>query len=296
MKKFDHLDFLHTKVLKLRTSNVAGRLVHRSGDIDASGDESEISAREIIKELIPAKWGVEQGHLVDSNFNCSPQFDALIFNEIEHPILFKGANGVTYIPFDLCTAIGEVKSTYYASKKPITAFAKALKDTFQTVSRRKIIRNDNLVNPLFRFMIFFNKNDFDLNEFTEAVDSDLYDFMPSCIVFLDFGIVANGPIKYLSLDPPQWMATGFNIHPELSNNNPAFPNGYFYRKVAEDEYTGTVALGYLISFLMEHLKLIDIPPISYIDYVWRPENLRDGIAAVPKRLLPTNGIPIVHAR
>ena len=51
--------------------------VHRS-DIRAAGNEVEITVRDYFKRMLPQKYYVTNGHLIDVNGEVSPQLDLII--------------------------------------------------------------------------------------------------------------------------------------------------------------------------------------------------------------------------
>jgi hypothetical protein len=50
-------------------------MLHGVKDIKASGNEIEISLRTILKELLPNKYNISHGHIVDKDLNISRQYD-----------------------------------------------------------------------------------------------------------------------------------------------------------------------------------------------------------------------------
>src|SRR5262249_49327370 len=96
--------------------------LHKNKDIDAAGDEVEIPVREMLEKRLSGKYYVGHGPIVDSRLVTSRQLDVIIADNANTPVLFKAKNGSEYMPYESVYAIGEAKTAYDNSKKPIQAF------------------------------------------------------------------------------------------------------------------------------------------------------------------------------
>jgi hypothetical protein len=97
-------------------------------DIRAAGNEVEINVREYVKRMLPPRYYVTHGHLIDANGEVSSQLDIIIADNFNIPSLMTTKDGAEYIPVDSVYAIGEIKSTYYKSQDYIQGFSKVLED------------------------------------------------------------------------------------------------------------------------------------------------------------------------
>jgi hypothetical protein len=147
-KAFKINEVYQAEVDRLLNSRNKSRTIHKSGNIAASGDELEEPFRAVLRRRLPSKFFIGHGHIVDQELNVSPQFDVIIADNNATPILFEGENGLQYFPWESVYAIGEVKSTYVESKRPIETFAKNIRTLKQRLKRENTPSN-YLGNDLF---------------------------------------------------------------------------------------------------------------------------------------------------
>lgn len=125
----------HEDVQALLSSRRAGAVIHSTGDIRASGDETEIALRHFLRKRLPQKYLVGHGHVVDRFLTVSPQCDVIIADNSATPVLLEGKDGLQYFPYESVYAIGEVKATYYQSGRPISAFSNTIKEIKENLKR-----------------------------------------------------------------------------------------------------------------------------------------------------------------
>ena len=101
------------------------RLVHES-DIRAAGNNVEQTVRNYLKRMLPPRYYVTHGHLIDSEHRVSPQLDVIIADNFSLPSLLTTEDGTEYVPVTSVLAIGEVKSTYYHAKDYYRRFHNSL--------------------------------------------------------------------------------------------------------------------------------------------------------------------------
>lgn len=97
-------------------------------DIRAAGNEVEMSVRAYLKRMLPSRYYVTHGHLIDINGEVSSQLDVIVADNSNIPSLMTTMDGTEYIPIDSVYAIGEIKSTYYKSEKYIEGFSNVISD------------------------------------------------------------------------------------------------------------------------------------------------------------------------
>ncbi len=177
---FELLKFVQVDAAEIAAARRRGQLIHSTVDIGAAGDEVEIAIRVFLKRRLSLQHYVGHGHIVDSGWHVSRQHDVIISDGTETPILFRGLNGAEYIPFDSTYAIGEVKSTYRASEKPVHVFVEHMNELRAALSRQKtppgyvgngvalpgMTLDDNrpYKNPLFTFMFFVEAGEFTIDQ------------------------------------------------------------------------------------------------------------------------------------
>jgi len=87
------------------------------------GDDSEANWARVLREFLPARYGVAKGQVIDSQGGISDQIDLLIYDAQYTPLLAKTANGDLFVPAEAVYAVFEVKQEInrklleYAGKK-----------------------------------------------------------------------------------------------------------------------------------------------------------------------------------
>ena len=203
------------EVVRLLSARKKSKLIHASGDIDASGDEIEVPFRDFLRRRLPSQYFVGHGHIVDSSLNVSPQYDVIIADNNSTPILFEAENGCQYFPYESVYALGEIKSTYRKQRSPIKNFASNVQKLKDVLKREPtppnyigngitlgtgFTNNEKrpYTNPLFQFMIFFDSGDATrpalANEYCSNADENL----PIISVFLDGKIIVKAELNEIS--------------------------------------------------------------------------------------------------
>jgi hypothetical protein len=281
---FDIKAVYRQEAANLLSSRGKSRLIHSSGDIDASGDEVEVPFREFLRRRLPSQYFVGHGHVVDKSLNVSPQFDVIIADNHATPILFEAENGCQFFPWESVFAVGEVKASYQRGKHPIRTFAGnvaklknqlarlptppsylgngvSLGQGFESSDKREVR------NTLFPFMAFF-----DSGAATQVSLADEYcgasdEYLPVVASFLDGKAVvkaglerAQGGTQLGAIDlDPQHVMERKDVHwTQMNFNNQA--DG------------GAQALVVLMLGLFDHLNrcILMPPPISeYLNAIIR---------------------------
>ena len=179
-------------------------------DIRAAGNEVESAVRDYLKRLLPSRYYVTSGHLIDSGSFVSPQQDVIIADNLGLPSLYTTKDGTEYVPITSVHAIGEVKSTYYQAEEPFNKLHRDL----QQISEmdRPLVENtywnglqpsttivdsvrgskNKYLNNLYAFLICIDGGDFNFERvrgFLSSVDPAL---LPSASVLLNRGVVLYG--------------------------------------------------------------------------------------------------------
>lgn len=194
----------------LLAARTKSQYIHSTKDIDAAGDEVEITARDVLARRLPKRCYVTHGHLVDSDLNVSSQIDVVIADALLSPVLFKGQNGSEYVPVESVYAVGEIKSTYDHSKQPIAEFGEKIEKIKKHFRREEVSPsyvqtggrgleiegiphgNKKVQNPLLSFMLFVNSGDFDVKKLHGIYTSKDISSLPSICCFLDKGVIVFG--------------------------------------------------------------------------------------------------------
>jgi hypothetical protein len=97
--------------------------------------KSRKAVRKFFKRILPGRFNVSQGHLIDRNKVVSPQLDMIISDNTTIPSLMTTSDDTVYIPIDSVFAIAEIKSAFYRSENYITKFSETLKYIREKMTR-----------------------------------------------------------------------------------------------------------------------------------------------------------------
>ena len=253
-------------------------------DIRAAGNEVESAVRDYLKRLLPSRYYVTSGHLIDSGSIVSPQVDVIIADNLGLPSLYTTNDGTEYVPITSVHAIGEVKSTYFQSNRP---FEKLHKD-LQQISEmdRPLVENtywkglqptttitdtvrgsrNKYLNNLFAFLICVDAGDFNFERvkgFLTLADPAL---LPNATVLLDKGAVLYGK----SDDKGGFAFHKYPVEVDQSDYDWCFAEGV----EAEGGSLEGTHLAILYGALVEHLSSSHLDPPSAYRYTARMSAFR----------------------
>jgi len=280
MSKLSNLDIeeiFRQDAQKLVDARKRSKVIHATFDIKASGNEVESAVRDFLRSRMPSNYYVGHGHIVDSNRQTSPQFDVLISDNTFIPILLRANDSTEYFPSESLYAIGEVKSTYEKSKKPIKAFCESLKLVKDKMSRETVFntayngeiknstlmrdmilqRNNKVLNAIYSFMIFVDSEQFNIDDFKDCEKEFGNKYLPNHIIFLDKGIVFYGRITETRML--------FERYPECVDNE---ENEWLLSAFGTDETKEKAGnhLGFLYYNLLEHMNSSLLEPVNLMPY------------------------------
>ena len=185
------------------------RIVHGS-DIRAAGNEVEKAVRDYLKRMLPPRYYVTHGHLIDRNHIVSPQIDVIIADNFTLASLVTTQDGTEYVPATSVLAVGEVKSTYSASRQDyhgfhdkLTAVSKMHRPLIENTAYGGIgghtVMSDMLLisplrylNNLYSFLLCIDAGDFDFDKIRGLLTTADVNQLPSTAVLLNRGIVGYG--------------------------------------------------------------------------------------------------------
>lgn len=214
MDKPLHLDrVIQQDAASLRAAREKAMTVHPS-DIRAAGNEIEDAVRDYFRRVLPQPYYVTSGHLIDSNHQVSSQIDVIVADASNLPSLYTTSDGTEYIPITSVYAIGEVKSTYYKSKKHFEQIKKALAKILEmdrplventafggmlrpgTTIRDIVLGSRNrFLNQLFSFLFCVDAGDFAFEDVTAHLQSTDPSLVPNVTVLLDKGMMMRSRLK-----------------------------------------------------------------------------------------------------
>lgn len=268
------------------------KVIHSSGDIDASGDEIEIPFRDFLKRKLPFQYYVGHGHVVDSDLRVSPQFDVIVADNNATPVLFVGKNGIEYYPYESIYLFGEVKSTYVTSKKYIQAFSEKRGVTANVLQREStpstyLGNGINLGpglssgitvafrNPLFSFMIFVDSGDLNVQSLISDYSSIDSETLPNIVCFADGRVIVKAEIL-LKNGNLQIGNIETNSHRITSRDDVH----WVLYEFTNQELKGGQALAILMLAIFEHLQicvLMNPPILRYMNHILREAAHRSSL-------------------
>ncbi len=135
--RFEFEQVLRSDAADIPAAREKARIMHHWHDIRAAGDEVEIAFRKVLRRKLPASYYVGHGHIVDQQLHVSPQLDVVIADNNGAPILFQAEDGSEYFPYEGVYAIGEVKTSYERSRRPIHTFTEQLTRIHAQLERKE---------------------------------------------------------------------------------------------------------------------------------------------------------------
>lgn len=280
MAKLSNLNLeqiFHQDAQRIIEARNRANVIHATTDIKASGNEVEQEVRDFLKRRMPSNFYVGHGHIVDCELKTSPQCDILISDNSFLPILLRTNDGTEYFQSESLYAIGEVKSSYYKSEKPIEKFCESLKLIKQEMKRENVIntafngeisddtllrdiifqKGNKILNAIYSFMFFVNSENFDFKEFKECKSKYNVEYLPNCIVLLDRGIIYFGGVDENKMT--------FERNPEFPRND---LNNWIFSPFgkSEKEISPGNHLGFLYYNLLAHMNASFLEPANLSSY------------------------------
>ena len=250
--------------------------VHRAHDIDAAGDEVEIPVRNVIREKLPSSYYVGHGHIIDHQGNTSPQCDIVIAETGASPVFFKAENDSEFFAYESIYAIGEIRSGYYKSKKPIETWSSKVATIKNTLRRRKTTILESITapelavslafpqqtqsshladfykNPLFSFMLFVNSGDFDAEDVSDLYKNTPLADLPNVVCLLDKCVILN---TYVARNAAgDLLPISMNPTPEFNAANPDTEHRWSCINLGPDSHRAGCNLATLYYMLHAHLS------------------------------------------
>lgn len=253
---------------QLLTSREKAVKIHGS-NIRAAGNEIEIEVRNYFKRMLPQKYYVTQGHLIDINANTSSQLDIIISDNSNLPSLLKTKDGTEYVPIDSVYIIGEIKSTYYHSQHYIEKFSDVIENIRTSLYHEEVentlydgLRDDSdlhdllfvgknkILNRIFSFMLFIDRGDFDCDKVSEYFKSRDNKYLPNVVVILNQGV-----ILYTYLDEDKML---YHKYPEDNIEN--YEWGFTPFVGLEGATLEGNHLSFLYHLIIDHLSKSNLEP------------------------------------
>ena len=212
-KRFDLARAFARDAALLRLARESAMLIHPT-DVRAAGNEVEKSVRDYFRRILPPRYYVTSGHLIDCDQRVSPQIDIIIADAFNLPSLYTTQDGTEYVPTTSVFAIGEVKSTYYKSGAYFQEFGKSLakiacmhRPLTENTAYGGELRGDTtlldmvrgsknkVLNHLFSFLFCVDAGDFSFEDVASHFNSTNPALLPNVTVLLNDGALSRTRIN-----------------------------------------------------------------------------------------------------
>ena len=269
------LALYNTYADQINISAKMSAILHGLKDIKASGNEIEITLRHILAELLPQRYRLGNGHIIDQNLNVSKQYDLIITENIEYGSISQVKDSTELFYYESVYAVGECKATWnpFNLRSSTTSFAD-LRDRLarQPVASNVILSGNipigldrkvteyPLRNPLFLFA-FAIKTDNDIAKLkNEYLLGSKLTNLPGITVILNEGVFV-----LLNKNELQKGIISINIYPEFETKS----EDYVWKFIRSTDPGKN--LSYLLFCLMQHLSssILEKPPyLTYAQNIW----------------------------
>ncbi|WP_344767755.1 DUF6602 domain-containing protein [Pedobacter ginsengiterrae] len=269
------LALYNTYADQINISSKMSAVLHGLRDIKASGNEIEITLRNILSELLPQRYGLGNGHVVDKRLNVSKQYDLIITENIDYRSMSRVKDSTELFYYESVYALGECKATW--NPLNVTSCAASFADLRDRLVRNPVANNvilsgnipiglDSKVtdyplrNPLFLFA-FAVKTDKDIGKLKDAyLTGGALTNLPGITVVLNEGVFV-----LLNKKDLESGSISINIYPEFETES----QDYVWRFIRSNDPGKN--LSYLLFCLMQHLSssILEKPPyLTYAQNIW----------------------------
>ena len=282
--KFDLARAFARDAAQLRLARESAMLIHPT-DIRAAGNEVEKAIRDYFRQILPPRYYITSGHLIDRDQRVSPQIDIIVADAFNLPSLYKTQDGTEYVPTTSVFAIGEVKSAYYKSQSYFQKFGKSLE--IIAGMHRPLIENtafggelrpdttlvdtvrgskNKVLNNLFSFLFCVDAGDFQFENIASHFNSSDLGLLPNATVLLNQGTLIRARIN----------DSGEGKYHKYPTEAPSPEYDWMYAESMGSEYgsKGGSNLALLYGMLVDHLSNSHLEPADAYAYTAGLVNLR----------------------
>jgi hypothetical protein len=275
---FEFQKVLHEEAAGIERALREARVVLGDRDIDAAGHHIEDSVRRVIGARLPPALQVGKGHVVDSRWTSSPEFDLIVAETSSSPILFTASDGTQYFPYESVYAVGEIKARYRRSDRQIHRFVESL-----TALRDRLHRDPTpksfvpglgstpflttkgwpFRNPLFAFMFFAEAGDFDYAHIRDVYEGTAWRYLPIAICFLDLGLLQ----MFVIGEGPNGEPTLGSFVPVPEFEPASRKYAWILAKLGPEGFRAGGNLAGLVLALTTHISRTVLMPPKLLDYL-----------------------------
>jgi len=265
------IDFMSAEIAEIYAAREKAKILHKSKNIRASGNEVEEAVRRLLKNKLPQLYNVSQGHIVDSDQNVSGQLDIIITDK-SAPVFAQSDDNTQYVLYESVYAIGEIKTAY--NKGDIDVFQESV-ERIKAFHREKTPVNyisgvtfdqnfevkgtTSYKNPLFSFMVFLESNSFNLNHVSQLYKTKDYGLLVNVICLIDRGLIC-----FCQLDGNK--CKNYIANPEFISDRTNPSNKWMFQSFGQDEQRKESNLAMLVAMLQFHLRTCELMPPDILKY------------------------------
>ena len=280
----------------LRLARESAMLIHPT-DLRAAGNEVEKAVRDYFRRILPTRYYVTSGHLIDREQRVSPQMDIIIADAFNLPSLYTTNDGTEYVPTTSAFAIGEVKSTYYkygtyfqkfgqslaqiaGMHRPLydnTAFGGELNDDTTLLDIVRGSKN-KVLNHLFSFLFCVDVGEFTFKDVALHFDSTDLALLPNVTVLLNEGVLSRMRINEAGEGEYHKYPTEA-LSPEYD---------WFFMESMDSERGSREGsnLAFLYGMLVDHLSNSNLEPADARSYTAKLVHMRRSTLKSAKGAIP----------
>lgn len=278
--KLEVLGFFQADAADIIGARTRSQFIHRGGNIRSAGDEVETSVREFLRRRLPASYTVHHGHFLDKTLTLSRQCDVMIADHGHFPVLFRGQDGLEYLPYEGVYAFGEVKSSL--QDKHLDEIISHMRHVSTQLKREDVPDGyidsfrqdgDELVwepwaerGHLFRFLFAVSSEGFDVERALKLLCDTDPRYAPNLICLLDRGVIMSARATLPSGEVTATYVHPQKLRPPIQSNE---ADGWTFSVPNSSHFEGAT-LFYAYMQILEHMKNNVLLRTTYMEYV---ENL-----------------------
>lgn len=254
------------KKLKIDFDGVTKQIEHNG----VKGSAREDLLKEYLRNLLPDKYSISSGIIIDFNQNQSKQQDFIIHDALNCPSFFK-TNSNTILPIESVYATIEIKSTLnYDTLKQCVENIESVRKLNKLPNRNIISNEYNEQYPL--GFVFAYSSDYSLEqiqkrlfELNKSVDGR---YQISIICVLDKGLI-------------------FNVYKDNLTNFTIIPTNDTVLARSDSDIENSLYSFYL--FLLQYLDNVYIQVPNLIEYAKKNNSFKVSLS-IPNELIPNDAI------
>lgn len=289
MRKLDIARQFDSDAAELAAVRERAAASHQAGNIRAAGNEVEEACRAYFRRILPDRYCVTSGHLIDFHGNVSSQQDIIIADTMRMSSLYTTRDGTEYIPAPSVFAVGEVKSSYRHAENCFGKYASTL-DTINSLDRPLVenthrfgeINDDTMIsdlvrpisphkynNRLFSFLLCIDGGDFVFDRVKDQLRNVDRNVVPNFSTLLNKGVIV-----YANKN----MEQTFDFAPYPDDRDPTTHDWCWIEGSPADGYSKAgIHLSVLYAALLDHLLRSELAYSGLYEYMGSTSYRRSSV-------------------